>query len=247
MEIRDFIDSIKNDETLRKEFYNVLKPYFDTDMDTLILDSVNDLNKKLSELMKLFDKAVSKIEEHIEALEARMDKTDEHIARIEEHIARIENHMDKTWEILKDLKRSDTQLRSIMGSFTNRSGKWIENTILGVYKTALKNHNITISKIRKAYITDTEGVILKGKRFEADMVEDNNFINLFEIKNFADEGAIEQLSIRKKILESKYRDGKKIRLFIVSNFITDKYLEVAKEEGITVISGNIVKEDYTEM
>ncbi len=112
MEIRDFIDSIKNDETLRKEFYNVLKPYFDTDMDTLILDSVKDLNKKLSELMKLFDKTASKIEEHIEALEARMDKTDEHIAR-------IEDHMDKTWEILKDLKRSDTQLRGIMGSFTN--------------------------------------------------------------------------------------------------------------------------------
>lgn len=155
--------------------------------------------------------------------------------------------MDKTWEILKDLKRSDTQLRSIMGSFTNRSGKWIENTILGVYKTALKNHNITINKIRKAYITDTEGVILKGKRFETDMVEDNNFINLFEIKNFADEGAIEQLSIRQKILESKHRDSKKIRLFIVSNFITDKYLDVAREEGITVISGNIVKEDYAEL
>ncbi len=116
-----------------------------------------------------------------------------------------------------------------------------------MYKTALKNHNITISKIRKAYITDTEGVILKDKRFETDMVEDNNFINLFEIKNFADAGAIEQLSIRKKILESKYKDGKKIRSFIVSNFITDEYLEVAKEEGITVISGNIVKEDYTEM
>ncbi len=240
MEIKDLIDSIKKDESLKKEFYDILRPYFDDYMNTLILNSVNDLNKKLIELMELFDKKTSKIEEHIEALQVRMDKTDEHIAKIEEH-------MDKTWEILKDLKRSDTQLRSIMGSFTNRSGKWIENTILGVYKTALKNHNITINKIRKAYITDTEGVILKGKRFETDMVEDNNFINLFEIKNFADEGAIEQLSIRQKILESKHRDSKKIRLFIVSNFITDKYLDVAREEGITVISGNIVKEDYAEL
>ena len=50
----------------------------------------------------------------------------------------------------------------------------------------------------------------------------------------ADEGAYEQAIIRKKLFSSKYK-GKKVKVFLVTNYIEDDLRELLEEEGVEVV------------
>ncbi|AHC52177.1 hypothetical protein SUSAZ_09880 [Sulfolobus acidocaldarius SUSAZ] len=111
--------------------------------------------------------------------------------------------------------------------------------MMNLYKEALELHGIDSSKVTHGVIEDTEGVVHKGRKYEIDFYETNGVIYLFEIKNHADEGAIEQLEIREKILSSIYK--KPIKKFLVANSIEKRIKRRAERIGITVIAGIVVE------
>jgi len=123
-------------------------------------------------------------------------------------------------------------------SFTSRAGHYIERTIMELYKEALSLHGIDPSAVRHVTIIDEKGVVSKGRKFEVDFYETDDAIYVFEVKNFADEGAVEQLEIREKVFQSLYQ--KPIRLFLIANTIEEEIKETAESMGITVIAGLVV-------
>jgi len=73
----------------------------------------------------------------------------------------------------------------------------------------LKLHNIDISKIKHGNVI---GLIDKGRSFEIDFYETDDYVYVFEVKNFADERVTDQIIISKKLLEAKCK--KHVKAFV---------------------------------
>jgi hypothetical protein len=136
---------------------------------------------------------------------------------------------------MKEQKKLSVEI----GSFTSRAGKGLEKTILNIYKKALKLHHIDISKIRHGNVVDEMGLIEKGKSFEIDFYETNDHVYIFEVKNFADEGVIEQILIRRKLLEAKFM--KPVKAFVVANYVEREIKDILEKEGVEIIYSYEVK------
>ena len=179
------------------------------------------------ELLKKSDQILKMISESV----GRIERIEEENKRINERIERIEEENTKIW---KEIQRMNISF----SSFTSRAGHYIERTIMELYKEALSLHGIDPSAVRHVTIIDEKGVVSKGRKFEVDFYETDDAIYVFEVKNFADEGAVEQLEIREKVFQSLYQ--KPIRLFLIANTIEEEIKETAESMGITVIAGLVV-------
>jgi hypothetical protein len=138
------------------------------------------------------------------------------------------------------LGREVKKLSVEVGSFTNRAGKGMEKAMLKLYKKALELHGVDPRRVVHGFIIDDEGVIEKGKVFEVDFYETNDYVYVFEIKNLADKGAYDQIIIRKKLFSTKYKN-KKIKIFLVANFVDKNVKKKLEEEGVEIIASHVIK------
>jgi len=202
------------------------------------IERIEEENKRINERIERIEEENKRINERIERIEEEnkriwqeIQSTKEEIKRINERIERIEEENTKIW---KEIQRMNISF----SSFTSRAGHYIERTIMELYKEALSLHGIDPSAVRHVTIIDEKGVVSKGRKFEVDFYETDDAIYVFEVKNFADEGAVEQLEIREKVFQSLYQ--KPIRLFLIANTIEEEIKETAESMGITVIAGLVV-------
>lgn len=205
------VEKIINNPRLMDALFN---RFYERVKEELIVKKIEELEKKMSELIT----NSNRIWESIQA-------TQNEIKGIREENAKI-------WKAIERINIS-------FSTFTSRSGHYIERTIMNLYKEALELHGIDSSKVTHGVIEDTEGIVHKGRKYEIDFYETNGVIYLFEIKNHADEGAIEQLEIREKILSSLHK--KPIKKFLVANSIEKRIKRRAERRGITVIAGIVIE------
>ncbi|XDF45004.1 hypothetical protein AB1303_02845 [Saccharolobus solfataricus] len=194
-------------------------------------------SKRIEELTKRVEELAKRVEEHSKILEEHSKRIEELSKRIEEHSKILEEHSKR----IEELTKAFLMLKVSFDSFTSRAGIYVQRTLMELYKEALKSHGVDPSNVKHGYIVDDIGVIEKGRRFEVDFYETNDEIRLFEIKNLGDMDGIEQLIVRRRILESK-GNKKQIKMYLVCNSIPKKVLLKAKKEGIVVIAGNILGE-----
>ncbi len=218
-----------------------------------LVENVNELRRSNEELRKSHEELKKSNEELRKAIR---DNTD-HITLLWEsmyltwkEIRDLKEENKKIWESIENINRtmkeeferiweSIQRLEISISSFTSRAGHHIERAIMNLYKKALELHGIDSSKVIHGSIEDKYGVFAKGRTFEVDFYETNDYIYIFEIKNNADEGAVEQLEIREKLFSSLY--NKPIKKFLVANSIEKNVKERAENLGITVIAGVIVE------
>jgi len=127
-----------------------------------------------------------------------------------------------------------------VGTYTSRSGRDLEKTMLELYKEALELHGVDPNKVKHGYIVDEKGVTgHKGLEYEVDFYEvTDSEVYVFEVKTYGDKGAVEQLLDRKLLFESQ---GKKVtKMFLVCNVIEEEDKKYAEQQGITVIAGTVV-------
>ncbi|BCU67749.1 hypothetical protein HS7_11860 [Sulfolobales archaeon HS-7] len=195
------------------------------------------------------DVIIKKLEENSEAIKSMQEEVKKHGEAIEkleqavikqgEAIQKLQLTVDEHSKAIKRLGWEIKRLSVEVGSFTNRAGKGMEKTMLKLYKKALQLHDVDPTKVQHGLIVDDVGIIEKGKAFEVDFYETNDYVYVFEIKNFADEGALEQIIIRKKLFSAKYKD-KKLKLFLIANFVDKKVRKPLKEEGVEIIASHVV-------
>ncbi|BFI76002.1 hypothetical protein [Sulfurisphaera ohwakuensis] len=203
---------------------------------------LEELEKALREQSKLLEEMNKVLLEHTKLLEEHSRKFDEVNKRLEEHNKILMEHTKVIEELVKSIgefkdyvDKRFTRLEIIFNSFTSRAGHHIERTMLELYKEGLILHGINASNIKHGFIESKK----KGKKYEVDFYETNDYIYIFEIKNLCDDtAAIEQLENRKEAFEENF-PGKKIKMFLVCNSIQDKIKELAESEGIVVITGNV--------
>ncbi len=67
------------------------------------------------------------------------------------------------------------------------AGKGLERSIMNVFEEALKLHGVDPSNVKHGKINDAIGVV--DKEFEMDFYETNDYIYVFEVKNYAEKGS----------------------------------------------------------
>jgi uncharacterized protein YoxC len=201
--------------------------------------------KELHEDNKRIWEAINRNSDDIRILQQEVKELHEDNKRIWEAINRnsddiriLHEESKKIWEVVSELTRSFQRLDVEVGSFTGRAGLHMEKTMLALYKEALRLHGIDTSKVKGAELVDQTGIVKKGRKYQVDIIEENGVTYLFEIKNYADNAALEQIAIRRSILEA---EGKKVKPFIVANTIEEKVKREAEAEGVTVVAGHVVE------
>jgi len=195
-------------------------------------------NKKIWEAIAKNSDDIKLLQQEVKLLHEDNKKIWEAIAKNSDDIKLLHEDNKKIWEAINNLNTSVRRLEVTVGSFTGRTGIYMERTMLELYREALRLHGIDISKVKSTRLVDEEGIIERGKRYQVDMIEEDGVTYVFEIKNYADDSALEQLALRKRILEGA---GKKVKLFVVSNLIEEKTKLRAEKEGVTVISGHVLE------
>ncbi|QGA68569.1 hypothetical protein [Sulfolobus sp. E11-6] len=206
--------------------------------------AIQDLQKAVNENSKAVQELQKVVNEHSRAIQELQKAVDEHTKAIQdlqkavnehsEAIRGLQNAVNEHSKVIQELVYEQRKLSVEIGSFTNRAGRNMEKTILMLYKKALELHGVNADKVIHGNIIDTLGVIEKDRVFEVDFYETNDYIYVFEIKNFADEGAYEQMLNRKKLFSALY--NKPLKLFLVANYVRKDIRELLEKEGVIVIS-----------
>lgn len=131
---------------------------------------------------------------------------------------------DQVLKFLKDMAKKEEEL---------------DYLVINMLKTKLEEKGVKLGKIKREYIVDDIGVLAIGYILPVMYYEDNGKIFLFLAKNYSDYSGIEQVLIRRKLLEQKFK--KEVRAFLVAFAIPKKYYELATKMGIEVISENIIE------
>ena len=196
------------------------------DKHTQAIISLQETVKKQGEAIVSLQDAVKKQGEAIEALQEAVRKRGEAIEALQKAVLRLG----------REVKRLSIEL----GGFTNRAGRGLERAMLKLYRKALELHGVDPKRVVHGKIVDDEGVIERGKVFEVDFYETDDYVYVFEIKNFADKGTYDQIIVRKKLFSAKYKD-KKVKLFLVANYVDKRVKKKLEEEGVEIIASHVVK------
>ncbi len=206
--------------------------------------AVNEHSKVLEEHSKAIQELQKAVNEHSEAIKSLQNAVNENTKAVQElqktvnehseAIKGLQNAINEHSKAIQELVNEQKKLSVEIGSFTSRAGKNMEKTMLMLYKKALELHGVDPDKVIHGNIIDTLGVIEKNRIFEVDFYETNDYIYVFEIKNFADEGAYEQMLNRKKLFSALYT--KPLKLFLVANYVRKDIRELLEKEGVIVIS-----------
>ncbi|QKR00691.1 hypothetical protein GWK48_10095 [Metallosphaera tengchongensis] len=198
-----------------------------------------EILKEHSEAVKGLQEAVKQQGDSIKALQEAVKQQGEILKEHSEAVKGLQEAVKQLTSEVKELDKLMIKLSTEVGSFTNRAGKGLEKTIMMIYKEALELHGVDPDKVKHGNIIDTLGIIDKGRIFEVDFYETNDYVYVFEIKNFADEGALEQMVVRKKLIPQLF--NKPVKLFLVANYIDMKVKKELEKEGVTIISSMTVE------
>jgi len=218
------------------------------EMNKTLLEHTNILEehtKALGELKSevgILNKKVENLEIKVNDLDNKVNAIDKKVTNLENDVTELKKETKSNGEKIDTVSTQIERLSISLNAFTSRSGHYIERAMMNLYKKALELHGVDPDKVKHGFIVDEKGVTRhKGEKYEVDFYEVNDGeIYLFEVKNFGDEGAMDQLEDRKAIFESM---GKKvIKMFLVCNAIRKNDLERAEKRGIIVITGQVTED-----
>jgi len=206
--------------------------------------AIESMQQTLERHSKAIESMQQTLERHSKAIESMQQTLERHSKAIESMQQTLERHSKAIESMQQTLERHDQLLLKLateIGSFTMRAGKGLERAILNVYKEAMRIHGIDVDRVVHGKIRDTMGVVDKDKEFEVDFYETDDYVYVFEVKNYADEGVVEQMRNRVKLFSALYR--KPVKFYVVANFVEGKVKEEVEREGATVIASNVVQEE----
>ena len=201
------------------------------------LEMMEETLRVLVEETKNTNKRIEMQQEEIKKIWQSIEENTNAIRELQEQFNKMYERFERE---SKETRKEIERLRISFDSFTSRAGRYIERTIMEVFKEALVIHGIDPSKIEHGKIIDEVGIIKKGREYEVDFYETDGIIYIFEVKNFADEGALEQLEVRRKLFQAKY--NKPVKAYLICNSIEKHVKEMMEKEGIIVITGHIIED-----
>jgi hypothetical protein len=188
------------------------------------------LDKLVTYTFTGFNKILEVLEKHSKILE-------EHTKILEEHSKILEKHS----KILEEHSKILARIEATLGGLTSRMGIDMERMILNVYKDVFEREGLEIRKVEKISFKDVDGrYYRRGAKLELDIYAHDNKVYFMEVKSLVDVNDVEWFNFKCEIFE-KILGRRPDRRMIVCINILDEALERARELGVDIIYGRVIK------
>ncbi|MFZ8824154.1 MAG: DUF3782 domain-containing protein [Desulfurococcales archaeon] len=195
------------------------------------------LDKLVTYTFTGFNKILEVLEKHSKILEEHTKILEEHSKILEEHSKILEKHS----KILEEHTKILTRIEATLGGLTSRMGIDMERMILNVYKDVFEREGLEIRKVEKISFKDVDGrYYRRGAKLELDIYAHDDKVYFMEVKSLVDVNDIEWFNFKCEIFE-KILGRRPDRRIIVCINILDEALERARELGVDIIYGRIIK------
>ena len=221
--------------SLTEEFLTRLEKDKEFRMAVAGLIGYREILERISEHDRKFDELLIELRRHGEILQEHTRKLSEHDRRFDTIFQRI-SFLEKNFGLLS--KRIEVTI----GSMGRRWGLDLEKTVLEIYREVLEEKGIEPGKVSKFRLKDADGTYtgVKGKVVDIDVLIKDDKLYLIEVKSYADLDHVQWLYEKIKPVE-KALNRKVEKAFIVAVNIDEEAYQKAKELGIEVVAGNIIK------
>jgi hypothetical protein len=197
------------------------------------------LDKLVTYTFTGFNKILEVLEKHSKILEEHTKILEEHSKILEEHSKILEKHS----KILEEHTKILTRIEATLGGLTSRMGIDMERMILNVYKDVFEREGLEIRKVEKISFKDVDGrYYRRGAKLELDIYAHDDKVYFMEVKSLVDVNDVEWFNLKCEIFE-KILGRRPDRRMIVCINILDEALERARELGVDIIYGRIIKSE----
>jgi len=195
------------------------------------------LDKLVTYTFTGFNKILEVLEKHSKILEEHTKILEEHSKILEEHSKILEKHS----KILEEHSKILTRIEATLGGLTSRMGIDMERMILNVYKDVFEREGLEIRKVEKISFKDVDGrYYRRGAKLELDIYAHDDKVYFMEVKSLVDVNDVEWFNFKCEIFE-KILGRRPDRRMIVCINILDEALERARELGVDIIYGRVIK------
>jgi hypothetical protein len=195
------------------------------------------LDKLVAYTFTGFNKILEVLEKHSKILEEHTKILEEHSKILEEHSKILENHS----KILEEHTKILARIEATLGGLTSRMGIDMERMILNVYKDVFEREGLEIRKVEKISFKDVDGrYYRRGAKLELDIYAHDDKVYFMEVKSLVDVNDVEWFNFKCEIFE-KILGRRPDRRMIVCINILDEALERARELGVDIIYGRVIK------
>jgi hypothetical protein len=209
-------------------------------LDKLVAYTFTGFNK----ILEVLEKHSKILEEHTKILEEHSKILEEHSKILEKHSKILEEHskiLEKHSKILEEHTKILTRIEATLGGLTSRMGIDMERMILNVYKDVFEREGLEIRKVEKISFKDVDGrYYRRGAKLELDIYAHDNKVYFMEVKSLVDVNDVEWFNFKCEIFE-KILGRRPDRRMIVCINILDEALERARELGVDIIYGRVIK------
>ena len=199
--------------------------------------------EKFKELEAIVKKAVREALEEAGSEEARRiaEALDKLVTYTFTGFNKILEVLEKHSKILEEHTKILTRIEATLGGLTSRMGIDMERMILNVYKDVFEREGLEIRKVEKISFKDVDGrYYRRGAKLELDIYAHDDKVYFMEVKSLVDVNDIEWFNFKCEIFE-KILGRRPDRRMIVCINILDEALERARELGVDIIYGRIIK------
>ncbi len=166
-----------------------------------------------------------------------LEVLEKHSKILEEHSKILEEHT----KVLEEHSKILARIEATLGGLTSRMGIDMERMILNVYKDVFEREGLEIRRVEKISFKDVDGRYhRKGARLELDIYAHDDKVYFMEVKSLVDVNDVEWFSLKCEIFE-KILGRRPDRRMIVCINILDGALERARELGVDIIYGRVIK------
>ncbi len=199
--------------------------------------------EKFKELEAIVKKAVREALEEAGSEEARRiaEALDKLVTYTFTGFNKILEVLEKHSKILEEHTKILARIEATLGGLTSRMGIDMERMILNVYKDVFEREGLEIRKVEKISFKDVDGrYYRRGAKLELDIYAHDDKVYFMEVKSLVDVNDIEWFNFKCEIFE-KILGRRPDRRIIVCINILDEALERARELGVDIIYGRIIK------
>lgn len=195
----------------------------------------SEILERLGEHDRKFEELLIELRRHGEILQ-------EHTRKLSEHDRKFDELDKKVSSLEKSVNLLGKRIEVTIGSMGRRWGTELERTVLEIFREVLEEKGIEPGKVSKFRLKDEDGTYtgIKGKIIEVDILVSDDKLYLIEVKSYAELDHIQWFYEKIKPVE-KALNRKVEKTFIVAVNIDEDAYEKARELGIEVVAGNIIK------
>ncbi len=184
------------------------------------------------------DTCFEQIDRRLEQVDARFEQIDRRLEQVDarfEQIDRLFEQVDARFDQMDD---KIDWLSVMVGRFQTRAGRKLEDAVAGALRYALKRPDIQPDQIRlRQKLVDEQGLVGPPgwRRFEIDIIAEDDQITVFEVKSLCEEEDVGNLVDKVRLLRA-LNPGKKVEGVMITLGIEGDVEALCTQHEITLIN-----------